>query len=91
VSVSDAQTGVPLKATILVKDGEFQEELKLKGITATGQVIYGGAFERPGVYTVKASKDGYETSTLKDIKVTRDQCHVVTRNLKFNLKPINRR
>ena len=91
VTVSDARTGAPLKATIVVKDGEFKEELKLKGITAAGQVIYGGAFERPGVYTVKASKDGYETSTLKDIKVSKDQCHVLTRNLKVNLTPINRR
>ena len=92
VTVTDAQTGTPLEATVSVTDGKFQEQLKLQGITPAGQVMYGGAFERPGVYTVKVSKDGYETSILKDIKVTKDQCHVVTRNIKVTLqKSANRR
>lgn len=87
VTVSDAQTGVPLEATIVVKDGNFQEQLKLRGVTATGQMIYGGAFERPGVYSVKTSKQGYEPSVLENIKVTQDQCHVVTRQLSVLLTP----
>ena len=65
VTVSDAQTGTPLKATIIVKDGNFQEELKLRGVTAAGQIIYGGAFERLGVYTVRTSRDGYETFVIE--------------------------
>ncbi|MEW5861678.1 MAG: hypothetical protein AB1861_30600, partial [Cyanobacteriota bacterium] len=89
VTVSDAQTGVPLEATIVVKDGNFQEELKRRGVTATGQMIYGGAFERPGVYSVKTSKEGYEPSVLENIKVTQDQCHVVTRQLSVLLTPTN--
>lgn len=91
VTVSDAQTGIPLRATIVVTDGKFQEELNLQGVTAAGQIIYGGAFERPGVYTVKASTDGYETSVLEKIRVTKDTCHVITRNLKVVLMPMNRR
>ena len=92
VTVADAQTGTPLRATIVVTDGNFKEELNLRGVTAAGQVIYGGAFERPGLYTVRVSRDGYETSILKAIKVTKEQCHVVTRNLKVSLKKsVNRR
>ena len=86
VTVADAQTDTPLRATIVVTDGNFIEELNLRGVTAAGQVIYGGAFERPGVYTVRVSREGYETSTLKDIKVTKDRCHVETRNIKVTLK-----
>lgn len=91
VTVSDARTGVPLKASIIVKDGKFQEELNLHGVTAAGQIIYGGAFERPGVYTVRISRDGYETSVLEEVKVAKDECHVVTRNIRVALKPINPR
>lgn len=91
VTVSDAQTGTPLKATILVEDGNFQEQLKLRGVTAAGQIIYGGAFERPGVYTVRTSKDGYETFVMENVKVERDECHVISRNLRVTLKPINGR
>ncbi|GAB4185848.1 MAG: hypothetical protein Fur006_24630 [Coleofasciculaceae cyanobacterium] len=92
VTVADAQTDTPLRATIVVTDGNFIEELNLRGVTAAGQVIYGGAFERPGVYTVRVSREGYETSTLKDIKVTKDRCHVETRNIKVTLKKsVNRR
>lgn len=86
MTVTDAQTGTPLEATVIVTDGNFQEKLNLQGITAAGQVMYGGAYERPGVYTVTVSKEGYETSIIKDIKVTKDRCHVVTRNIKISLK-----
>jgi hypothetical protein len=90
VTVSDARTGVPLEATVMVKAGNFQEQLNLQGVTAAGQVIYGGVFERPGIYTVTASKEGYETSTLRGIRVTKDACHVVTRELKVLLKSLDR-
>ncbi len=89
VTVSDAQTGTPLEATIIVKDGNFQEELKLWGVTAAGQIIYGGVFERPGVYTVRTSTDGYETFVIEEVKVAKDECHVITRKIKVALKPIN--
>ncbi|HEY9796122.1 MAG TPA: hypothetical protein V6D30_10815 [Leptolyngbyaceae cyanobacterium] len=89
VTVSDAQRGTPLKATIIVKDGNFQDELKLRGVTAAGQIIYGGAFERPGVYTVITSTDGYESFVIEEVKVDQDECHVITRNIRVVLKPIN--
>ncbi len=91
VIVSDARTKAPLEATVILKDGKFQEEMRLQGATATGQIIYGGAFERPGVYTVTVSKDGYQSSVVREIRVTKDRCHVVTRNLKVALNPINHR
>lgn len=89
VIVSDAQTKAPLEAKVVVKDNNFQEELKIKGVTATGQIIYGGVFERPGTYTVSTSKDGYETSILEKIEVAKDECHVTTRNVHVKLKSVN--
>lgn len=91
VTVSDAQTQVPLEAKVVVRDDNFQEELKLKGVTAAGQIIYGGAFERPGSYTVSTSKDGYETSILEKIEVVKGECHVRTRNVQVKLKLVNNR
>ena len=88
VTVSDAQTGASLEANIVVQDGQFQETLNLRGVTAAGQIMYGGAFERPGRYTINVSKDGYKTVVLKSIKVTKDHCHVLTRKLKVALKRI---
>ncbi|HEY9671426.1 MAG TPA: hypothetical protein V6D11_08285 [Waterburya sp.] len=88
VTVSDEQTGASLEANILVQDDKFQEKLNLLGITAAGQIMYGGAFERPGRYTIKVSKDGYKTVVLKDIKASKDHCHVVTRKLRVALKRI---
>jgi hypothetical protein len=87
VTVSDARTGSPLEATIFVEDGNFQEQLSFRGVTGASQIIYGGAFERPGVYTVKVSRSGYEGAVLRDIKVTKDECHVVTQNLTVALSP----
>jgi len=86
VTVADAQIGTSLRATVVVTDGIFKEELNLRGVTAAGQVIYGGAFERPGMYTVRVSRDGYETSILKNIKVAKEQCHVETRHINVKLK-----
>ncbi|HEY9665188.1 MAG TPA: hypothetical protein V6C91_00195 [Coleofasciculaceae cyanobacterium] len=91
VTVSDAQTGASLEATVIVKDGNFQEQLSLRGVTANGQIIYGGALERPGVYTVITLTEGYVTSILNNIKVPKDRCHVVTQKLKITLNPIERK
>jgi hypothetical protein len=91
VTVSDSRTRKPIEATVTVRDGSFQETLELNGVTATGQVIYGGAFERPGQYTVTISRDGYATLVMMGVNVTKDQCHVVTRQLTIDLQPIKPR
>ena len=88
VTISDTQTGDPLEATVLVKDGNFQEELRVQGVTPRGQTIYGGAFERSGIYTVITSKNGYETSIIEELNVDKDECHVLTRHINIILRPI---
>lgn len=86
-TVTDARTNKPLDATIVAKEGKFQEKLEPFGATATGQTIYGGVFERPGVYTVMASKPGYQALVMTAVRVTKNECHVQTRNLMIRLKP----
>jgi len=88
VTVSDAQTNLPLEAKVVVQKQNFQEELQLSSVTPAGQFIYGGVFERPGVYTVSTSSDGYETSVLEKVEVTQGECHVLTRHLQVRLKPV---
>jgi hypothetical protein len=91
VVVSDSRTQKPLEATVVVKDGSFQETLEWNGVTPTGHTIYGGAFERPGRYTITVSRDGYATFVMTGVNVDKDDCHVMTRQLKVNLQPVKPR
>ncbi|MBE9189934.1 hypothetical protein IQ230_06070 [Gloeocapsopsis crepidinum LEGE 06123] len=72
-----------------MNDRNLQEELQLSGITATGNAIYARVFERSGIYTISTSRDGDETSILEKVEVTKDECHVITRNVRVRLKLIN--
>lgn len=86
-TVTDARSAQPLEATITIQDGTFRETLGPYGFTATGQTIYGGAFERPGIYTVTIAKPGYRTLVMPNVQVTQDTCHVQTRKLTVQLQP----
>lgn len=90
VTVLNAQTKAPIKADIVVKDGKFQEVLTVYGATASGQTIYGGAFERPGIYTLRVSRKGYITNTIVGIDVSKNECHVLTRHVNIKLKPVTK-
>ncbi|PZV11507.1 MAG: hypothetical protein DCF22_14375 [Leptolyngbya sp.] len=86
VTVADAKTKTALEARIVIQEGNFQETLRVQGATASGHTIYGGAFERPGRYTVTASLSGYQSTVLKDVQVYKAECHVATRRLEIKLK-----
>lgn len=86
VTLSDARTGSPLDGRVVIQEKTFQETLRIQGATPSGQTIYGGAFERPGLYTLTASKSGYQTAILKNVRVEKDTCHVKTRQLSIRLQ-----
>lgn len=88
VTVADAKTKIALEAHIVIQAGNFQETLRVQGATASGQTVYGGAFERPGRYTVTASMPGYQSTILNDVDVSKAECHVATRRLAIELKRI---
>ena len=87
VKVFDAQTQKPLQAVVTIQDGGFQEQLAPTETLTTGQIIYGGAFERPGNYTLTITHAGYQKAVMQAIEVTKDECHVITRKLEVRLQP----
>lgn len=90
VKVFDAKTQKPLVAKVTVQEGKYQEQLGPFETTTAGQVIYGGAFERPGRYTVAVTQPGYQPVVMPPIAVTKDACHVITQRLAVRLQPIIR-
>lgn len=90
VTVFNARTKAPIEANIVVQDGKFQEVLAVYGATASGQTIYGGAFERPGIYTLRVSQPGYRTTRIARINVSKDECHVLTRHVNIKLVPVKK-
>ncbi|WP_204336068.1 carboxypeptidase-like regulatory domain-containing protein [Leptobacterium flavescens] len=85
VTVKDASTGEDLEGvTITAIDGEYEETLMESG---PGPVVYLGAGERPGNYTLTIQKEGFQTIVSTFINVTADVCHVVPQELSFNLQP----
>ncbi len=89
VTITDSVTNAPLEATVAVSADNFQEELELNGVMASGHPVYGGAFERPGLYTITVSREGYTTSVVEEIEVEHDGCHVLTQQLDVRLQPMD--
>lgn len=88
VTLFNLRTKAPIEGNIVVEDRRFRERLILHGATASGQKIYGGAFERPSTYTLRISQIGYRSTTIRKILVGKDECHVLTRHLNIGLEPI---
>jgi hypothetical protein len=76
VTVVDASSGQRIcDAKVTAIDGTFSEDLRPFG---SGQdCTYSGPTERAGVYQIRSSKPGYEAATVNDVRVTRDECHVI--------------
>ena len=76
VTVSDGSTFQPVcDATVTAVDGEYTETL-MPLPASSSSCAYVGAGERPGTYTVTASKSGYMNGTQSNVKVVSDGCHV---------------
>jgi hypothetical protein len=76
VTLVDASSGQRIcDAKVTAIDGSFSEDLRPFG---SGQdCTYSGPTERAGVYEIRATRTGYEPGTMKDVRVTRDECHVI--------------
>ena len=85
VEVRNATTGaiIPGGVTVVAKDGEYTETLNYMFDTHVG------AGERPGTYTLTASKEGFVTKMTGPITVeqTEDLCHVITKSVTIELAP----
>ncbi|RDK88619.1 carboxypeptidase-like regulatory domain-containing protein [Marinirhabdus gelatinilytica] len=82
--VHDAATGgiIPNGVTVVAQDGDYTETLDFVFDTHIG------AGERPGTYTLTASKEGYETKMAGPITVSMDEdmCHVITQSVTIALE-----
>jgi uncharacterized protein YfaS (alpha-2-macroglobulin family) len=90
VGVTDDQTGAPIcDATVTAIDGSYSEELQ-KTTDARG-CRFRGAFSRPGVYSVRAERDGFLPMTRENVRVLmgKERCcpGVVTAHLEIPLPP----
>lgn len=63
---------------VIALDAAFSETLAL---VDANELRFSGAYERAGNYMISVSHPGMSTVTLKDIKVEKDECHVISRQL----------
>lgn len=67
VTVTNAANGQPIcDATVTATDGAYSETLRAFGCT------YGGAYERPGTYVVRAVREGFAPVEQGSVRVTRN-------------------
>ena len=84
VTLTDAETGQPIEgATLTLTEGSYSETME--SFLGSGQYV--GAGERAGTYTLTAEADGYESTTVTNIFVDADECHVIPVTLTVELTP----
>jgi hypothetical protein len=62
-------------AEVIAVEGSYHETLRSFGPSES--CTYPGAGERPGVYEIRASKEGFRLATVADVRVGSDPCHVI--------------
>lgn len=82
ISVTGADTGQPLGATVVVRDGDYVEELMTVG------TYHVGAGERPGTYRIDITAEGYAPKTIEGVDVDDSGCHVETEERSVALDPL---
>ena len=84
VIVLDSSTGDRIcDATVLAVEGSFSGVLD--PFPAGPTCSYSGPHERPGVYEVSVTKAGYQPAAERNVRVTADECHVITRQITVTL------
>jgi hypothetical protein len=83
VTVRDTSTGQPVcdAGVIAIQDGTTYT------LRQTGDCRYAGPEERAGFFEVRASRPGYGTATVSNVRVGRDECHVIPVMLTVDLPP----
>jgi len=85
VSVFDAATGSPIcDATVTATDGAYSEQLF--GLACS----FSGAYERPGSYVIRATRQGFRPSEVEAVRVVTGggEClHVEQTRVTVHLRP----
>lgn len=84
VSVRDAATGAPVcdAGVVAIHSGTTY------ALRPTGDCRYAGPEEREGVFEVRASRAGYVPTSVSNVRVARDECHVIPVQLTVDLPRI---
>jgi hypothetical protein len=91
VEVRDAATGQPAAdgTTGIARDGNFVDTLSIMGWTsypsAESALLVGGAEERPGIYSVRVEKEGYQVWERTNLRAEKGPCGVITVRLEAHL------
>lgn len=78
VSTVEGRTLYADSIKVIALDAAFSETLTL---VDRNELRFSGAVERAGNYMVTVSHPGMSMVTLKDIKVDKDECHVIPKQL----------
>jgi hypothetical protein len=92
VEVRDAETGQPAAhgAVGIAREGNFVDSLQISGWmsypSAESALMLGGVEERPGLYSIRVEKDGYEPWERSGVRADKDACGVITVRLRAYLE-----
>jgi hypothetical protein len=85
LTVVDGASGQRIcDATVTAVEGSFSEVLPPFPGSAT-ECTYSGPTERAGTYEVRVSRAGYLPATTSNVRVSRDECHVIPVRLTVTL------
>ena len=88
IEVLDASTGSPLMgSTGTVRDGDYVEEMST--LQGSNYLSAGDVSGRPGTYDVTVQREGYETWSRDDVRVSANQCGTRTVELVARLEPVD--
>lgn len=88
---SASGTGRARGATVILRDGAYTDSsvFALDDPLPGDSVFYPtNTFERAGTYTVRVRRPGYALWERQNVRVTSDQCHVVTARVRARLQPL---
>lgn len=87
ITVLDSLSGESLAPAATVQVSENAVTDTLMPSPSPNGIYSGGVYERPGVYDVTVTHEGYESWRMTDVEVDSDECHVITRTLTARLVP----
>ena len=90
VTVVDAQTRAPIAqgATGTILKDKYSDTMRPFESDANGTLLsLAGAYETPGVFTVRIEKTGYQAWEQTNVRVTNGPCHVKGVQLEADLQP----
>lgn len=80
VTLAESSSSIPISdgVTVTATDGDYSEVLQF--FDSQNPVFY-GAYERAGAYIITVTKPGRQTYISQPIVITRDECHVIPKNI----------